>query len=59
MNRDFAYGLLLQYVSNKNLIKHCLAVEAIMGQVAHSLNLQGADYDKSEWMIAGLVHDID
>ncbi|MDZ7838884.1 MAG: HDIG domain-containing protein [Actinomycetota bacterium] len=58
-DRDLAYKLLKQYVSNRNLIKHCLAVEAIMGEIASDLNNQGKDYQVKKWKIAGLVHDID
>jgi len=59
MDREKAEKLLKRYLTNKNLIKHCLAVEAIMGAVAQQLNLQGKNHDEHKWRIAGLVHDID
>lgn len=54
MNREEAYKLLKDNLFNNNLIKHCLAVEAIMRGLAKRL---GGDIDK--WGIAGLLHDID
>ncbi|NLJ84229.1 MAG: HDIG domain-containing protein [Halanaerobiaceae bacterium] len=54
MTRDEAYALLKENLHNKNLIKHCLAVEAVMGKLA--------DYfgeDREKWGLAGLLHDID
>ncbi len=41
-------------IENKNLVKHCLAVEACMAGLA--------DYfkeDRVKWALAGLLHDID
>ncbi|MCX6738409.1 MAG: HDIG domain-containing protein [Candidatus Parcubacteria bacterium] len=54
MNREEAYKLLKENLFNNNLLKHCLAVEAIMRGLAQRL---GGDVDK--WGIAGLLHDID
>ncbi|MCD6476784.1 MAG: HDIG domain-containing protein [Candidatus Aenigmarchaeota archaeon] len=54
MNREDALDLLEQNVKNKNLIKHCLAVESIMKYLAEYLN-----EDKEKWSLAGLLHDID
>jgi putative nucleotidyltransferase with HDIG domain len=54
MNRDQAYQLVTQYVKNKNLIKHMLAVEAAMAAYAKKL-----DQDEVRWRIAGLLHDFD
>ena len=54
MTRDEAYALLKENLHNKNLIKHCLAVEAVMRKLA--------DYfseDREKWGLAGLLHDID
>ncbi len=59
MKIDDAEKILKRYLSNKNLVKHCLAVGAIMEGVARELNQRGKKYDTGEWKIAGLVHDID
>ncbi|MGM0366316.1 MAG: HDIG domain-containing metalloprotein [Actinomycetota bacterium] len=59
MDRIYAQKLVKKYLSNKNLIKHCLAVEAIMGALAEKLNSRGKKHDVWKWKIAGLVHDID
>ena len=37
MNRDEALTLVKQHLKNKNLIKHCLAVEACMQAMAAKL----------------------
>lgn len=47
---------------NKNIIKHMLATEALMGGVFDALKTKGAadlDGTKEEWMMAGLLHDGD
>lgn len=54
MNRQEAYDLLKQHLKNKNLVKHSLAVEAVMRRLAAHF---GEDEDK--WALAGLLHDID
>ena len=54
MERDKALNLLEENLFNKNLIKHCLAVEAIMRALA-----QKFEQDIEEWGLAGLLHDID
>jgi len=54
MNRDEALVLLKQHVKNKNLIKHMLAVEAVMGALAPHFN-----GEPELWRLAGLLHDID
>jgi putative nucleotidyltransferase with HDIG domain len=54
MNREEAYKLLKENLFNNNLLKHCLAVEAIMRGLAQRL---GGEIDK--WGIVGLLHDID
>ena len=54
MNREEAYKLLKENLSNNNLLKHCLAVEAIMRGLAGRLN-----GDPEIWGITGLLHDID
>jgi putative nucleotidyltransferase with HDIG domain len=61
MNREKAYNLLIENVKNKNLVKHCLAVEAIMRDTAEYLikEKNNKSYDEDRWAIAGLMHDID
>lgn len=54
MEREKALNLLKENLKNQNLIKHCLAVEAAMGDLAKRF---GEDEDK--WRICGLLHDID
>ena len=54
MNRSEALSLLQSKVSNQNLIKHSLAVEAIMRALARHF-----DEDVELWGLAGLLHDID
>ncbi|MFZ5645961.1 MAG: HDIG domain-containing metalloprotein [Bacillota bacterium] len=54
MNRDEALSLLKENLENKNLFKHCLAVEAVMRELAEHF---GEDAEK--WGLAGLLHDID
>jgi len=61
LERKEALKLLGEKIKNKNLIKHCLAVEAIMQEIASQLNKrnEGRDFDEEKWAMAGLVHDID
>jgi len=65
MDREEAFDLVKKYIKNKNLIKHCLAVEAIIKGIAKELNKvksRSKDkklFDEKKWAIAGLVHDID
>lgn len=54
MNREEAISLIKENISNKNLFKHMLAVEAIMRNIAQYL---GEDVEK--WGMVGLIHDID
>jgi putative nucleotidyltransferase with HDIG domain len=54
MNRKEALDLLKENVKQENLIKHCLAVEAIMRGVAASLQ-----EDPEKWGLTGILHDID
>ncbi|MBU2575161.1 MAG: HDIG domain-containing protein [Elusimicrobia bacterium] len=54
MEREKALELLKTHVKNENLVKHCLATEAIMRALAPKL---GGDRDK--WGVTGLLHDID
>ena len=54
ISRDEALSLLKQYLKNNKLVKHCLAVEAIMRSLAREL---GENEDL--WALTGLLHDID
>lgn len=54
MNRDETLALLRSHLSNKNLLKHCLAVEACMRAMAARLG-----FDPEPWGQAGLIHDLD
>jgi putative nucleotidyltransferase with HDIG domain len=52
--RDEAFALLKQYNQNEALIKHALAVEAVMRYCARP---RGQDVEM--WGVIGLVHDLD
>ncbi len=54
MEREKALELLRTYVKNDNLVKHCLASEAVMRALAARLG-----GDPGLWGLAGLLHDID
>ena len=54
MNREEAFTLLKENLKNKNLLKHCLAVEGAMRSLA-----QHFSKDVEKWGICGLLHDID
>ena len=54
ITRDEAYKLVTENVKNDKLVKHMLAVEAIMRALARRF---GEDEDL--WGLVGLLHDID
>lgn len=54
MTREQALNLLKQNVSNANLVKHSLAVEAVMKSLARHFS-----ENEEKWGLAGLLHDID
>ena len=54
ISREIAVKLLNENIQNANMIKHCLASEAVLRAIALKLNR-----DQDEWGIAGLLHDID
>ncbi|HDH91701.1 MAG TPA: HDIG domain-containing protein [Candidatus Aenigmarchaeota archaeon] len=54
ISREEAFSLLKENLKNQNLVKHCLAVEAIMRELAKYLG-----EDKEKWGLLGLIHDID
>lgn len=54
ITREEALSLLKEYIQNQNLIKHCLATEAVMTFLADRLG-----EDREKWGLAGLLHDLD
>jgi len=54
MKREEAFNLLKENIKNQNLIKHSLAVEAAMRDLAKHFS-----EDVEKWGICGLLHDID
>jgi putative nucleotidyltransferase with HDIG domain len=54
LKRDEALEAVKSRVTNDRLVKHMLAVEAIMQALAKRLG-----EDEQAWSLAGLVHDID
>ena len=54
MKREEALELLKEKIKNKNLIKHCLAVEACMRKLARYFG-----EDEEMWGLCGLLHDLD
>jgi len=54
MDRAFAYEALTLRIENPGIIRHSLAVEAIMRKLAVKF-----DFNPDQWGLAGLLHDID
>jgi len=54
LSREQGFALLQEHVKNPNMIKHCLASEAVLGALAEHLG-EGRD----KWSMAGLLHDLD
>ena len=54
ITREKALELLRHHVKNENMIRHCLASEAVMIALAHRLG-----EDERKWGMAGLLHDLD
>lgn len=54
MDRSEALAELKDNLTKENLIKHCIAVEAGMQELAEHF-----DKDVKKWRLAGLLHDID
>ncbi len=54
MNREEAYKLVKKNIKQRNLVKHCLAVEAVMKKLAEYF-----EEEVDKWSLAGLLHDID
>lgn len=54
ISREDAMKLIEERVTNQNLIRHMLAVEAVMRKLARRL-----DEDEELWGVTGLIHDLD
>ena len=54
IDREDALALVRKHIQNPNLIKHCLAAEAVMKALADRLG-----EDREKWGLAGLLHDLD
>jgi predicted hydrolase (HD superfamily) len=54
ISREEAYSLVTEKVKQKNLVKHILAVEAVMLRLAEHF-----DEDTTTWGLVGLLHDLD
>ncbi|MFH0845063.1 MAG: HDIG domain-containing metalloprotein [Pseudomonadota bacterium] len=54
IEREDALSLLKEYIQNENLLKHCLAAEAVLKALADRLG-----EDREKWGLAGLLHDLD
>ena len=54
MTREMALKIINEKLTNKNLVKHSLAVEAVMKALARKFN-----EDEDIWGMAGLLHDLD
>ncbi len=52
--REEAFSLLKEYNKSEGLIKHALAVEAVMRYCARKMG-----QDEEKWGIIGLIHDLD
>lgn len=62
ITRQQALEFLNQKIENKNIVKHMLACEALMGGVYEALETKGEKDlggTRDEWMMAGLLHDGD
>lgn len=60
MTRNEAYQILTKYLKNQNLIKHCLATEAVMKALYKKLTPEPHDpLVEEKWGIVGLLHDAD
>ncbi len=53
-SREEAFSLLKKYNKNEGLIKHALAVEAVMRYYARKIG-----EDEEKWGVIGLIHDLD
>jgi len=54
ISREEAFVLLKKYIKDEKLLKHSMAVEAILRAVSRKL-----DKDEDLWGLVGLLHDLD
>ena len=54
IDRAAAMALVQEHLKQPNMIKHCLASEAVMRALARHLG-----EDEEQWSLAGLLHDLD
>jgi putative nucleotidyltransferase with HDIG domain len=54
MDRETAWGIVVEHVKDPSLRRHMVAVESAMGWYARHL-----DQDPGPWELAGLLHDFD
>ena len=54
ITREKALELIHEYITNPNMIKHCLASEAVLGAIADYMG-----ENREKWAMAGLLHDLD
>lgn len=59
LSRQQAWELLNSHMKNKNLIRHCLSVEAVMKALAKHFNKDASAELVEAWGIVGLLHDGD
>lgn len=64
ITKDQALLLINEQVGNKNIVKHMLATEALMGGIYEELKKSNRTNEelggtKEEWLMAGLLHDGD
>ena len=64
MKREDAFKLLKEMIKSPNLIRHGLAVEAIMKSLCKYLRekhpeLPDSEFNEEEWGVVGLLHDAD
>ena len=59
MTREQAYKITTTYLKNPNLLKHCLAAEAVMKALYKRLNANQNPEEENTWGIVGLLHDAD
>lgn len=54
ITREAALALLREQVKSENMVRHCLASEAVLRALARRLG-----EDEEQWGLAGLLHDVD
>jgi uncharacterized protein len=54
MSREQALALVDEHIKSPNMVKHCLAAEAVLRALAERLG-----EDRGKWALAGLLHDLD